>query len=109
MKKPTRKPKPPSAVVGWVPTPPQLEQAPELAILAVLECALETASSALLAVYPEFCDMEPREPLSQPALGALTIISAGKRLHTSIAGYRGAIEREQKKSSAQIKTEEIPF
>ena len=92
----------------WVPTPPQLEQSPELGVLAAIDCALQTAASALLAVYPEFCDMEPREPPSPTALGALQIISAAEQLHASITGYRSAIEREQRQAQ-RVKADDIPF
>lgn len=109
MKKPTSKPKSPRAADCWTPTPPQLEQAPELAILAALDCALQTATSALLAVYPEFCDLEPHEPLSPAALGASQLISSAHQLRGDIAGYRSAIEHEQKRQSARVDEEDIPF
>ena len=113
MSKPTSKSKPGSsrAAACWTPTPPQLERAPELAILAAIDCALQTATSALLAVYPEFCDMEPHfhEPFSPAALGASQIMSTADQLRTNIAGYRSAIEREQREKAQQVETGDIPF
>ena len=92
----------------WAPTPPQIEKTPELASLAVLGFALEMATSALVVAYPEFCDLEPREPLTATAIQAAKVIESARRLGADLAGYRSAIEKEQR-AQAQSTDDDIPF
>jgi hypothetical protein len=55
----------------WLPTPPQLEQASELAILAALDAILELAACALEVAHPEI-DADPECPYWVAAADRLT-------------------------------------
>lgn len=93
----------------WVPTPPEIDESPELAILASLNCALEMTDCALVAAYRELFDDERREPLSPSAVCAAEILETTDRLRTSISKYRTAIRQEQKKQQRQHESDEVPF
>lgn len=71
-------------------TRPSLEQlcvAPELAALAVLEVAADTAVLALAAAYPEIEDCDERD--GHPELrGALDIIDSARAVAACVNRYR---------------------
>ena len=92
----------------WAPTPAQIENAPELASLATLGCALEMATTALLVAHPELCDLEPRESLPATATQATNIIESARRLAADLAGYRSAIEKDLRRL-AESTDDVIPF
>jgi hypothetical protein len=84
----------------WVPTPPEIEQASELAILAAVDSALQTTDYALIAAHPELCAQdEPHQPLSRrvgalvasgAAHGTVLVLfthgSSGRRVVAPVAG-----------------------
>jgi hypothetical protein len=68
-----------------VPTPPELDDAPELAVLAVLEHVLRVAETALLAVYPHLVgDDDPTDP---PERIAALILDRAAHLRSAVATY----------------------
>ena len=81
-----------------LPTPGELDDAPELAALVVLEVAAETARRALLASHAALRDGEaaPRldqTPSAAPAI-ALHIITLADALGRRVPAYRDALLRE---------------
>ncbi len=78
---------------GWLPTPPQLEQAPQLAVLVALDSTLEVASFAVQIAHPEITD-DPECPywVARPdELAAERLLTLIERLRTVIARYRKAL------------------
>ncbi|MGH2668685.1 MAG: hypothetical protein ACRDH5_06120 [bacterium] len=81
---------------GLLPTAPQLEQAPQLAILVVLDSTLEVTTCALQVAHPEIAD-DPECPYwVAPAdrLIAEKLLALIDRLRTAIARYREALPEE---------------
>lgn len=73
------------------PTPPDLAQSPELAVLALLDAALDLTVSALLALYPELTDPERPYWIDAPPAArdrAQTIATRTHSLRDAIARYR---------------------
>lgn len=78
---------------GWLPTPPQLEQAPELAVLVALDSTLEVAACAVQVVHPEIDD-DPECPYwaaPPDRLAAENLLVLIDRLRTALARYREAL------------------
>ena len=78
---------------GWLPTPPQLEQAPELAVLVALDSTLEVAACALQVAHPEIDD-DPECPYwvaRRDRLIAENLLILIDKLRTLIARYRKAL------------------
>lgn len=80
-----------------LPNPDELHHNPELAVLAVLDVAVEAACAALIAVHEEL-----RGPEDPPTVGwltpahaalALTLLCEAVSSHISI--YHGALEDER--------------
>jgi hypothetical protein len=74
----------------WLPTPPQLEQAPELAALAALDAILEVAACALQVAHPEI-DADPECPYWIAAADRLTaesLLQLFEDLRVLLARYR---------------------
>ncbi len=80
-----------------LPDPNDLDENPELAVLAILDVTLEAARAALLAVHEEL-----RGPEDPPTVGwltparaalALTLLCEAVSSHISI--YHGALEDER--------------
>lgn len=69
-----------------LPTPPEIARNPEIAALAILDCALELAARALLAAHPELDG--DRGPLSAPARSALSALERAWKLRRHLARYR---------------------
>jgi hypothetical protein len=63
--------------------------APELGTLALLEAALEVVAAALLAAQPEL--LHSREPSTDAARVATSIIDQARRLTGLLHGYRIAL------------------
>ena len=82
-------------------TRPSVEQlwgAPELAALAVLEVAADTAVLALAAVYPEIHDLDIRD--DYPELrGALDIIDTARAVAVCVNRYRLALLLAQERDN----------
>jgi hypothetical protein len=79
-----------------LPTPPELDQAPELALISVLEITLEMTVRALVAAHPQLCDHDrpywiPQTPSSTIAE---TIVSKVDSLKQSLHHYRHHINME---------------
>lgn len=80
----------------WLLGPHQLQQAPELALLAVLDRSLEITAHAVLVAHPELSDTEPPPYWRPPDLGthcaeALLRVAGGLRRALSL--YRIAVLR----------------
>ena len=78
---------------GWLPTPPQLEHAPQLAVLVALDCTLEVAACAVQVAHPEIDD-DPECPywVARPdRLVAEKLLTLIDRLRIAIARYREAL------------------
>jgi hypothetical protein len=79
-----------------LPTPPELDQAPELALIAVLEITLEITVRALVAAHPQLCEHQrpywiPQTPSSTIAQ---VIVSTVDSLQQSLHDYRHHINME---------------
>lgn len=86
-------------------TRPSVEQlwvAPELAALAVLQVAAETAILALAAVYPEIQDLDNHDD-SPEIRGALDIINTAGAVAACVNRYKLALLR------AQLPDQLLPF
>jgi hypothetical protein len=80
---------------NYMPTPDELNDAPELAVLAALDSTLEAATRALLAAYPELCeDGIPRYRL-QPVICGARLLSRAIKLQVALVRYRQAVLRER--------------
>ena len=76
-----------------IPTPPQLDRDPELAVLAALETTALSARFAVIAVHPamrgdDFADPQVTER------AAHAIVRLTEKLARAIADYRSAIDRD---------------
>jgi hypothetical protein len=76
-----------------MPTPDELNTAPELAVLAVLDSALEAAARALYAFYPEVYDDWYQRPRPEPVNSAYRILSRIGKLEIALDRYRKAVLR----------------
>ena len=93
-----------------IPTPDELADNPELALLHALDVALDLVPRALLATHPELAD--PDAPFwvrdtSQTLRKADDILPAAHRLHQLIRAYQTAVtlDRDQRLE----RDPEIPF
>jgi hypothetical protein len=76
----------------WMPAPPEIEHAPEIAVLAVLRRTLDLAVYALLASHPCLSDLEPSYHLQHPEVRAADLVLArAHRLRDALDHYRAAI------------------
>lgn len=80
-----------------VPTPPDLDRAPELAVLAVLQVCVEAATHAVVAGQPGLRGSgEPGpDPVGDSHWVALAFVHAGDALQRTIRAYRAALERDR--------------
>ena len=82
----------------------QLESAPEIAILAVLDAAAGTAVLALGAVYPELHDIpDPDDINAATTREALSVIEHARALGVALERYRRVLLRER------LRDELLPF
>ena len=91
----TRRFAPDSRNLDRIPTPDDLDRAPELAILAVLDHTLELAAAALAGAHPELCDPERPYWLGSPTRSltiAKTLVPRIRGLQHAIRAYRRALE-----------------
>ena len=70
-----------------LPTPPQIARCPELALLSVLDFALDAALRALVAAHPELDGAEQPYLPSQPAQYTLGILGQIWRLKHYLLRY----------------------
>lgn len=92
-----------------LPTPPELAQAPELALVAVLEYVLEITVRALLAAHPQLCDDERPYWIPQPPSSVIAeaIVSTVDALQRALDDYRRHIHMKGNPSTPQ--DDEAPF
>ena len=91
----TRRFAPDSRNLGRIPTPDDLDRAPELAILAALDHTLAVSVAALAGAHPELCDPERPYWLGSPTRSvtiAMTLIRRTRGLQRAIRAYRQAVE-----------------
>ena len=83
---------------GWpprrLPTPGEIADAPELAILVALDEILDLMLRALVAAHPELADPEapfwiPEPP--RPTRKASDVVATAQRLQRHLRAYRSAI------------------
>lgn len=77
----------------------QLWTTPELAVLAVLETAADTAVLALAAIYPEMQDMHPDDD-TDALRAALSVIEHARALRVTLNHYRRALVRARERDDA---------
>lgn len=78
-----------------IPTPDDLDRAPELAILAALDHTLALAAAALACAHPELCDPERPYWLGSPTRSvtiAKTLVRRTRSLQRALRAYRRAVE-----------------
>jgi hypothetical protein len=78
---------------SW-PTPEELEEAPELAVLALLDANLEIALRALVSAHPQLADPDrPAWTLDHSPSGraAENFLARAKGLHRTLETYRDAV------------------
>jgi hypothetical protein len=68
------------------PSPPEIARSPEIAVLSVLDVALEASARALAAAYPEIV-AEDAQPVAGPALCAERIVGHTHKLQLLLASY----------------------
>jgi hypothetical protein len=91
----TRRFAPDSANLDRIPTPDDLDHAPELAILAALDHTLAVSVAALAGAHPELGDPERPYWLGLPSRSvtiAKTLIRRALGLQRTIRAYRRALE-----------------
>ena len=86
-----------------LPTPPQIAQCPELALLSVLDFTLDAAVRALVAAHPELDGAEQPYIGSYQAQYALSILGQIWRLKQYLLRYW---ERALKECSSELKPQD---
>lgn len=76
-----------------LPTPYELSDAPELAVLAVLDTAIEAVTRALVAAHPELCDDRGPRSKQEPVVSACRFLTRVHKLQAALARYRQAVLR----------------
>ena len=80
-----------------LPTPREIEEDPELAVLAAVAPALDALAGALLAAHPVICDDERPYWLSRPSPAAgvaRQMVTVAGRLGRLIERYRSLVAGE---------------
>jgi hypothetical protein len=84
-----------------LPTPLELNDAPELAVLAVLDTAIETTARTLIALYPGLCHQVGHPSEQDPEFkSASRLLRQADRLVNAVARYRAQVLRESVKNDA---------
>lgn len=88
-----------------LPIHPALDRSPELAPLAILDDALTTSESALLAACPELQLPPEHLPRGHPPTTrrANAIILQARRLAVAIAAYRDALQRDARRLDCELR------
>jgi hypothetical protein len=108
------RPSPPSGD-DWRPAPPEIEHAPEVALLAVIDHALDILAAAVVAAHPNLTDDEPfYRQLHRPEVKAAdAILTHARRLRVALGRYRRAIAALHAETvsdqSSPGSSDEIPF
>jgi hypothetical protein len=83
---------PPPRDPDWRPTPPEIEHAPEIALLSVLQRTLETSVYAILASHPYLADEPGYRQLHLPEVKAAdAVLAHAHRPRDALDRYRRAI------------------
>jgi hypothetical protein len=91
-----------------LPTPEELDAAPELAILAALEATLALTIVALQAAHPEtWCEPHPFRAPPPDARAAQGLIAAARRLGTDLLEYLDMLRRSR--PPLPPSSDDIPF
>lgn len=93
----------PDPAAGRLPTPPELEQAPELAVLVALDSTLEIAACAVRVAHPEI-DEDPECPYWVAGPEGL----AAEKLLELIDLLRAAIDRYRETLPEPPPVEHVP-
>ena len=91
----------------WLPIPPELNTNPELATLAILDCALDVTCHAIYAVCPDIHDSRAILGQDKPLMSLIVareILSLSERLQESIYWYKQRLEEEE-----ENKYKDLPF
>jgi hypothetical protein len=94
-----------------MPTPDDLDDAPELAILAALDWTLDLVVRALVCAYPELTDPERPYWLCQASrrtTAAQTLVDQAADMKQAITAYREAVEI-QRQDRASEHPHDLPF
>ncbi len=100
----TRRDSPGGRKIDRTPTPDDLAHAPELAILAALECTLELVVRALVCAHPELADPERPYWLRQAspvATAAETLVDETADMKQALIAYREAVETERRDNAPE--------
>jgi len=71
----------------YLPTPPEIDETPELAILSVLNFTLDVVSHALVAAHPEIASEDGLPPAASAARCAECILGHAYKLKLLLASY----------------------
>lgn len=99
----------------WQPTPPEIDRAPEVALLAVLDHVLDVVAAAIVAAHPNLLDDEPfYRRLDRPEIKAAdAILTRARRLRDALDRYRRVIAALHASAGAEPEPsggrDEIPF
>jgi hypothetical protein len=109
----TRRPAPAARSFDRIPTPDELADDPEIAILVALDLTLELATRALACAHPELLDPERPYWLGAPTRAvtlAKTLVRRTRTLQRALSTYRNAVEkRPQDEAPASGHRDELPF
>lgn len=92
-----------------IPTPPKLDHAPELAVLAALDAALRASVFAMISAHPPLRDPDCNVGQDSPDdyWVALAFVSLAEELGDALSAYQRSIERGRgRKAGRQA---EFPF
>ena len=91
-----------------IPTPPKLDVAPELAVLAALEAALRASVFAMISAHPPLRDANQAvdEDTPQAYWVAFAVVTLSEQLGDALGAYQRAIDRAHNSGRKQA---EVPF
>ena len=99
-----RRSPPDAQKIDAMPTPNDLVDAPELAILAVLDWTLDLVVRALVCAHPEIADPERPYWLRQAspvAAAAETLVEQVAGMEQALIAYREAVEVRRRDSTSE--------
>ena len=82
-----------------LPTPPQIMEEPERAILAALDVVLEIVESAVMAAHPELFAEEPPSGACEETLAADRLIGLIREMQGTLAAYQRWLKETPKASA----------
>lgn len=97
----------------WSPTPPEIDRAPEVALLAALDHVLDVTMAAVVAAHPNLADDEPfYRQLHRPEVKAAdAILTRAARLRDALDRYRRALAELHARGDQEPDpaSDDIPF